>query len=625
MERIMPPLSPQVSTSDRPARPGRCSGRWAPVLSAVIALAACTSPPPILPVETTTAVVAAQPATPASSPPPIATTTQPSTTIRFADGFGPVGWTPDGALYGLSERSAEVVTDATGAQVDMVWSAATTRYPGVAALSPDGRTLVKAGWTDRWGFWLWRLGRAETNRWTGWSGGRIDSFRFSPDGQMLAAGASAGTIGVWDLTQCPDEAEPCGAPLRTLYHRIPGETHAVFTPDGSSVASAGSDGTVRLWRVADGKLLRTFDHRPDYYTLPPTVAFSPNGVLIAIPGAGETLRIYRVDDGSLVYAFPAPGLQQPVWSPNGRFLAWLSPAGIHLAELGDEVVIHTQARPTPVTSLAFVAEGEQLAAIEPGRAVLWPISLLVQGQPHRPATLRASDLPDIRQETVQRSTLLNEETGGAYLLDLAVSYDLTPYGAETGWQAFTTAPVTFPSGAEGVLANIGYSGKLYGHLFLFRDEGDHLRLVDWMPGPNGLRLSGFAEHQLSTNLMPVDLFPPGSTHGQTLQVLSAGHAGLGLGENGFTLIEIAENELRYLFEGTEERWTMKIAEGDAMRAQFSYVDLDGDQVKEIIVEQTYCQLFVRNDQWREQFCDPFDRTIYRYDGVRFTVSETDAE
>lgn len=624
MERIMPPLSPQVSTSDRPARPGRGSGRWAPVLLAVIALAACTSPPPILPVETTTAVVATQPATPASSPPPIAITTQPSTTIRFADGFGPVGWTPDGTLYGLSERSAEVVTDAAGAQVDMVWSAAMTGYPGVAALSPDGRTLVKASWTDGWGFWLWRLGRAETNRWTGWSGGRIDSFRFSPDGQMLAAGTWAGTIGVWDLTQCPDEAEPCGAPLRTLYHRIPGETHAVFTPDGSSVASAGSDGTVRLWRVADGKLLRTFDHRPDYYTLSPTVAFSPNGVLIAIPGAGETLRIYRVDDGSLVHAFPAPGLQQPVWSPNGRFLAWLSPAGIHLAELGDEVVIHTQTRPTPVTSIAFVAEGEQLAAIESGQAVLWPLAVLLTTPSDRLPPLSLWDEPNIRQEIVQRETLLDKASGGAYLRELAAKYELVDVAGD-GWMGYAAVPITFPSGAKGVLANIAYSGKLFGHLFLFRDEGDHLRLVDWMPGPNGLRLSGFAEQQLSTNLMPVDLFPPGSTHGQTLQVLSAGHTGLGLGDNGFTLVEIAENELRYLFEGTEERWNQKIAEGDAMRAQFSYVDLDGDQVKEIVVEQTYCQLFVRDDQWREQFCDLFDRTIYRYDGARFTKSETDVE
>lgn len=222
------------------------------------------------------------------------------------------------------------------------------------------------------------------------------------------------------------------------------------------------------------------------------------------------------------------------------------------------------------------------------------------------------------------SRLLDETSGAAYLRELAAKYELVDVAGD-GWEGYAAVPITFPSGTEGVLANIGYSGKLFGHLFLFRDQGDHLRLVDWMPGPNGLRLSGFADQRLSTNLMPVDLFPAGGPHGQTLQVLSAGHAGLGLGDNGFTLIEIAENELRYLFEGVEERWHLKLVDGDVMRDQFSYVDLDGDQIKEIVVEQTYCQLIRRDDEWQEQFCEPMDRTVYRYDGAQFTALETDGE
>ena len=240
----------------------------------------------------------------------------------------------------------------------------------------------------------------------------------------------------------------------------------MFSPDASLLASEGADGAIRLWRVDDGSLVRTFEGH--------AAAFSPDGKSIALQGRGNTLRFYRIEDGVLTWAFSNPSLDQPTFSPDGRYLAWISPEGIHLAELGSEVVVHTREYPGYISQFSFLPDGTRLAWIEEGQAVLWPISLLLRDPSNKPTMMESIAETDIRTERIDPKTLFDSEQGGDYLSGLVEKYELSSIENPFA-ESYTAKPVRFPSGAAGVLVNIGLTGKAPGYLFLFKEEGSQAR------------------------------------------------------------------------------------------------------------------------------------------------------
>jgi hypothetical protein len=329
------------------------------------------------------------------------------------------------------------------------------------------------------------------------------------------------------------------------------------------------------------------------------------------------LRLYRIEDGALTLAFANPSLDQPVFSPDGRYLAWSSAEGVHLAQLGSNIEVHNHQTTGPIARLTFVTDGTRLAWIEGNRATSWPVSMLVREPGERPALLRTIGEPDIRSEAVDAKTLFDAEQGAAYLASLIKKYALSQVDY---WYAesYTAKPVRFPSGAPGVLVNIGASGKAPGFLFLFKEEGGQARLVDWMPGPNGfLRPDLVTGETPAGNLEPVELFPPTGDHGEVVKAMDWRHAGTGLGGIGFSLIEIGEDRLYYLFEGSLDQWVLKISEGDLIRTTYDFVDQDGDGTKEIITEQSDCHVLLQDASWQEKWCEPYARVVYRYDRGRY--------
>ena len=71
--------------------------------------------------------------------------------------------------------------------------------------------------------------------------GDIESIDFSPDGELVAAGWSDGSIQLWRIGD--------GIQLRPLMHRSGAIYDVAFNADGNVFASAGADKTIRLWRV----------------------------------------------------------------------------------------------------------------------------------------------------------------------------------------------------------------------------------------------------------------------------------------------------------------------------------------------------------------------------------------
>jgi WD40 repeat protein len=79
---------------------------------------------------------------------------------------------------------------------------------------------------------------------------KTTSVAFSPNGRLLASGASCGTrITLWDLRS--------GKEVKTISAHLDGVSSVAFSPDGKTLASGSDNGTIKLWDVDSGKELAT--------------------------------------------------------------------------------------------------------------------------------------------------------------------------------------------------------------------------------------------------------------------------------------------------------------------------------------------------------------------------------
>ncbi len=174
------------------------------------------------------------------------------------------------------------------------------------AFSPDGR-LIASGATDNT-IKVWDTTGKLQYTFKGHQGA-VTRIAFSPDGQTIASASEDGTIKLWDL----------GGNLRiTLEGHGAAVWHVTFSPDGEKIASAGADNTVKLWDQ-EGHLQNTLTgHTGSVWG----VAFSPNNQTLASASADGTVKLWNTD-GTLRTTFK--GHADEVWcvtfSPDGQMLA----------------------------------------------------------------------------------------------------------------------------------------------------------------------------------------------------------------------------------------------------------------------------------------------------------------
>ncbi len=198
----------------------------------------------------------------------------------------------------------------------------------------------------------------------------VDDLAFSPDGSLLGAGQ--GVYGV-QLMRVVDGEE---------LHQLHGgyNNYLAFSPDGETVATGNRNGVVWLWRVEDGEQLAEFE--PPISEWLTALAFSPDGETLASGHWDGSVLLWRVRDGQLLHAldpqFDYAKANDLAFSPDGEFLAVVGARHerddvVRLWRVADGSIHQELSLSQEGKAVVFSSDGRWLAAGSQAELALWEL------------------------------------------------------------------------------------------------------------------------------------------------------------------------------------------------------------------------------------------------------------
>jgi WD40 repeat protein/serine/threonine protein kinase len=235
----------------------------------------------------------------------------------------------------------------------------------IAIPSPDGRYLLTTGLDGTASLWSFHTGKLQA---TLEANSLIPLWAaFSPDSQRLL------TVGFDRLARV--FAIPDGRLLAVLRGHSDAVNSAAFAPDSRTIVTASFDHSARVWSAERGQHLQVFVGNTD--TVDKAV-YSPDGLQVATAGRDRTVRVFDARTARELMRLVHPSAVMHIaFSPDGRQLA------TSLIHGGDvwvwdwrtgrgELLVGYQRDDFRLSRLAFSADGEELATVDPEQTIkIW--------------------------------------------------------------------------------------------------------------------------------------------------------------------------------------------------------------------------------------------------------------
>ena len=307
--------------------------------------------------------------------------------------------------------------------------------------------------------------------------GILSSVAFSPNGKVLAVGASGG---LQSGSQTKGTTYVLNARSgKRIWTLSPGGGAEAFSADGAMLATAGGahNSITSLWNVDSGNRIAFLnDHHGSSVQ---SVSFSPNGKMLAANDKNGVVNLWRLRGGPGDPAVSGPGSVSPPGGPNVNTVAF-SPQGTVLAMGGNDGQMYlfnttggsTTTLDTPdhsgVTSVAFSSDAALLAASEmDGVTYVWNLDS------HSRRRISLADPDGLVIESVAFSPngkwLATGDAGGhTYLWDLAAKKTQNKPTESLANPASAVAGNAVFSVAFGPDSNTLATTDTNGHIYLWR-------------------------------------------------------------------------------------------------------------------------------------------------------------
>ncbi len=207
---------------------------------------------------------------------------------------------------GCSDGSVRIFT--AGATEPLVIHAHDKHHKRITAvaLSPDGRFVAT---TSADGTAALCDSRDGTRIETFFTGSEpAECIAFSPDGKLLACGATGHAIRLWNTVTRTSTL------IKGHFGHI---TRFCFSPDGRWLATASHDDNVIVWDTTDGRRVATMGGHDANVT---DLAFSPDGKELATASSDRTIRRWWAETGELSRTLKGHlnRIESIAWAADGR-------------------------------------------------------------------------------------------------------------------------------------------------------------------------------------------------------------------------------------------------------------------------------------------------------------------